>query len=234
MYPQTTCRIRRSKGGKLSNSDSFIDEVAEEVRRDKLYLYIRRYGWIAVLLVLLIVGGATFNEYRNGQTRAAAEATGDALLNALNQDDIPARAEIIAQIDTNGPAAAITSLLTAAMQEEAGDYAGAAETLGAMVTDGDIPDMYRDLATFKAAMLPSEDTVSRMATLEQLSQPGQPFRLLALEQLSYAQLEAKDTDAALATMRQVVEDASVSRGLQDRVQTLMIALGEPIPGSETE
>ena len=171
---------------------------------------------------------------RNGQTRAAAEATGDALLNALNQDDIPARAEIIAQIDTNGPAAAITTLLTAAMQEEAGDYAGAAETLSAMVTDGDIPDMYRDLATFKAAMLPSEDTVSRMATLEQLSQPGQPFRLLALEQLSYAQLEAEDTDAALATMRQVVEDASVSRGLQDRVQTLMIALGEPIPGSETE
>lgn len=218
----------------MSNSDSFIDEVAEEVRRDKLYIYIRRYGWLAVILVLLVVGGAAWNEYRKAQTRAAAEATGDALLEALNQDDMAARAEAIAQVEATGPAATVASLLTAATQEQAGDYAAAAATLDALASDGDVPEMYRDLAAFKSAMLPSDDAAGRMSALEQLSQPGQPFRLLALEQIAYAQLDAGDTTAAIATMRQVVEDAGVTRGLRERVQTLMVALGEPIPDAETQ
>ena len=45
----------------MSNPDSFIREVTEEVRRDRLYGYVRRYGWIAALLVLLVVGGAAWN-----------------------------------------------------------------------------------------------------------------------------------------------------------------------------
>ncbi len=221
-------------GAALSNSDSFLDEVAEEVQRDKLYGYLRRYGWIAVLAVLLIVGGAAWNEYRKAQTRAAAETTGDALLEALNQDDFAARADAIAAVDAQGPAVAVAALLTAATQEEAGDIDAAAETLAGLVTNADIPEMYRDLATFKAAMLPSDDPAARMIALEQLAQPGQPFRLLALEQMAYAKLEQGETDAAIADLRSIVEDAAVTRGLRERAQTLMVALGEPIPEPETE
>ena len=36
----------------MSETDSFIDEVNEEVRRDRLYGALRRYGWIAILAVL--------------------------------------------------------------------------------------------------------------------------------------------------------------------------------------
>ena len=42
----------------MSETDSFIDEVNEEVRRDRLYAALRRYGWIAIVAVLAIVGGA--------------------------------------------------------------------------------------------------------------------------------------------------------------------------------
>jgi fermentation-respiration switch protein FrsA (DUF1100 family) len=42
----------------VSDTDSFIDEVTEEVRRDRLFGLMKRYGWIAALAVLLIVGGA--------------------------------------------------------------------------------------------------------------------------------------------------------------------------------
>ena len=57
----------------MSNTDSFIDEVNEEVRKDRLFALMRRYGWIAILLVLLLVGGAAFREYRLAQNRAAAQ-----------------------------------------------------------------------------------------------------------------------------------------------------------------
>ena len=213
----------------MSDSDSFINEVTEEVRREKLYGYLRRYGWIGVAAVLLLVGGAAFNEYRAGQERAAAEATGDALLAALEVDDPAARAAAMAGIDTSGPSAAVALLLRAATLEEAGDTAGAAEVLGNLASNGDVPEMYRDLAAFKAAMLPTDDLAARKANLEALASPGRPFSLLAQEQLAYVALDEGDQAGAIAILEHIVEDAAVTRGLRDRAETLMVALGAPLP-----
>ena len=216
-------------GIKVSDTDSFINEVTEEVRREKLYGYLRRYGWIGIAAVLLLVGGAAWNEYRNAQARNAAEATGDALMAALEESDPAARAAAMAQIEGEGAAAAVTLMLQASTEYEAGDVAASAQTLSNVVTNPDIPEMYRDLAALKAAMLPSDDAAARRANLEALSQPGQPFRLLALEQIAYTTLAEGDTEGAIAIMRQIEEDAGVTRGLRERVQTLMVALGEELP-----
>ena len=37
----------------VSNPESFIQEVTEEVRRDRLYSYFRKYGWIPALIVVV-------------------------------------------------------------------------------------------------------------------------------------------------------------------------------------
>lgn len=218
----------------MSNNESFIDEVTDEVRREKLYGYLRRYGWIGVACVLLLVGGAAYNEYSKAQSRAAAQATGDALFDALEADTPEARAAALAEVTPTGESAAVTLLLRASTQEEAGDYAGAAETLNALAANPDVPAMYRDLGAFKAATLPTDDTDGRKAALETLSQPGQPFALLAQEQLAYLTLQSGDTDGAIAILRQIEEDAAVTRGLRERVQTLMVALGVPAPEPVTQ
>ncbi len=210
----------------MSNPDSFIDEVTEEMRREKLFGYLRRYGWVAVLVVLGIVGGTAWNEYRQAQDRAAAEAAGDALLAALAENDEGARATAMAGITASGNAAVITALLTASTQEEAGDIDAAAATLGAVATDSTAPAIYRDLAAIKSAMLPVGAPEARLAALEALAQPGQPFQLLALEQMAYLTLETGDQAGAVAILRRIAEDAAVTRSLSERVQTLLIALGE--------
>ncbi len=69
----------------MSNPDSFIEEVTEEVRRDKLFAMFRKYGWIGGLLVVGIVGGAAWNEWQKSQAMARAEGFGDAMLEALDQ-----------------------------------------------------------------------------------------------------------------------------------------------------
>ncbi|WP_322892109.1 MULTISPECIES: tetratricopeptide repeat protein [unclassified Yoonia] len=216
----------------MSNPDSFIDEVTEEMRREKLFGYLRRYGWIAVVIVLGIVGGTAWNEYRQAQDRAAAEAAGDALLAALAENDESARAAAMAGVDATGNAAVITALLTASTQEEAGDIDAAAATLGAVATDSTAPAIYRDLAAIKSAMLPVGAPEARLAALEALAQPGQPFRLLALEQMAYLTLESGDQPGAVAILRRIAEDAAVTRGLSERVQTLLIALGEDATDAE--
>jgi len=61
----------------LSQSDSFIEEVTEEVRRERLFALARRYGWIVVLALVLVIGGAAALEWRKAQARAAAQVLGD-------------------------------------------------------------------------------------------------------------------------------------------------------------
>lgn len=82
----------------MSDTDSFIDEVTEEVRRDRLYGYVRRYGWIAAIVIIGIVGAAGFNEYRRAQEEAKAQALGDAMLAALASDEDEARADALANV----------------------------------------------------------------------------------------------------------------------------------------
>ena len=105
----------------MSDTDSFIDEVNEEVRRDRFYFMLKRYGWIAVLAVILLVGGAAWNEYQKAQARAEAETLGDAMFAALSAEDTAARASAFEKIEATNPrAGAMLGLLTAAEQAEAG------------------------------------------------------------------------------------------------------------------
>jgi hypothetical protein len=52
----------------MSSPDSFVDEVTDAVRSDRLYAAFRKYGWIGVVVVLLVVGGAGYNEWQKAQS----------------------------------------------------------------------------------------------------------------------------------------------------------------------
>jgi len=218
----------------VSDTDSFISEVTEEVQRDKLYGYVRRYGWLAALFIILIVGGAAWNEYRKATATALAENTGDQILDALALNDLSERSAALANVKGEGEAFAVTALSTAAAQQEAGEIEAAAATLNGLATSSDVPQIYADLAAFKLALLDTGDDSTRRAMLEDLGQPGAPFNLLALEQLALLDLAAGDRATAVATLRSIIEDAGVTRGLRDRAQTLIVSLGEELEPSASE
>ena len=64
----------------MSDTDSFIEEVSEEVRRDRLYKVLRKYAWVGILAVVTIVGGTAYLEFQKAQARTEAEAVGTCLL----------------------------------------------------------------------------------------------------------------------------------------------------------
>ena len=212
----------------MSDTDSFIDEVNEEVRRDRLYGYLRRYGWIAVLAILLLVGGAAYFEYTKSRDRARSEALGDAMLAALATQDGAARAQALAGIEAETPAAAaVLGLLTAAEQTAAGENAAAVDTLNALAVDPDVPEIYRQIAQFKALTLPGDQMpeADRLIALEAMAQPGNPLRLLAQEQMALSEIRTGDTDAAVARYQSVLSDAEVTSDLQQRALQVIVALG---------
>ena len=217
----------------MSDTDSFIDEVSEEVQRDALYGYFKRYGWIALLLVFAIVGGAAYNEYNKAQATAAAQDAGDQLMAALSNDNAEDRATALEAVTLTGPAAAVAGFTKAAIAQETDDIDGARAALDAIALNADLPAIYRDLAAFKSALLPNDDSDARSAALTALAIPGAPFALLAQEQLALIQVEAGNTDGAIDALRAIAENAETTRGLRERAQTLIVALGGALDQDET-
>ena len=218
----------RDKGRFMSDTDSFINEVTEEVRRDRLFLMLKRYGWIGAVAVILIVGGAAWREYSQAQARSEAQAVGDAMTAALAADDASARAEGLASITSDSVGAqAVVDMAEAAALADAGEVAEAATILDTIATTADLPQVYRDIASFKSVILQADalPVEERRLRLETLAAAGGALQHLAAEQLALLDIEAGDTDAALARLNEIVASAGVSRDLQERVSQVIVALG---------
>ncbi len=217
----------------MSDVDSFIDEVTEEVRRDRLFLLLRRWGWVGVLAVVLIVGGAAFNEIRKARATSQAEDLGDAILAALAQNDSAERASGLANVPSSSAGGdAIVDMLLSASQSETGSTSEAVESLNSIAVQGDLPEIYRAIAAFKALLLQSDTlpAADRRQQFEALAAPGAPLRLLAEEQLALIDVSEGNVDAAIERLQAMRQDAEIGVDLQQRAAQLIVALGgEPEP-----
>ncbi|MGF6861350.1 hypothetical protein ABIE69_001922 [Rhodobacteraceae bacterium MBR-64] len=214
----------------MSNPDSFIDEVTEEVRRDKMFALMRRYGWIPVLIVVLAVGGAAINEWNKARNREDARAYGDAVLAAIGTEDAQARATALAALATDGDRAAIAGFLAATAAQQAGDTAAALAELATLAADNSLPQSYRQLAILKRVVIGGTDLPldERRAALQQLATPGQAYRPMAMEQLALLDIEAGNRDAAITRLHDILKEPNISAALQQRVSQAIVALGGEI------
>lgn len=221
----------------MSDTDSFIDEVTDEVRRDRLFSIIRRYGWIAALIVIGVVSGAAWNEWRAAQETAQAQALGDGIVDALEQDDAVARADALASLDAASQGGeAVRGLLLSAQQQAAGDRDAAIASLEAITRLDDVPEIYGQIAAFKMLVLQGDDLSAqeKRTAFSGLARPGVPLRMLAEEQLALIDISEGQIDAAIARLETILEDAETTSDLQQRASQAIVALGgslEPREGA---
>ena len=212
----------------MSDTDSFIEEVSEEVRRDRLYNFFRKYAWVGVLTVLTIVGGTAFLEFKKAAAKSKAEEVGSAVMKALEGSDEKERAKLLANIEvTNPEVKSIVAMLKAAEETTLQNYAAASKSLKAISEDLSTAQIYRDIAEFKFLLL-SHDRIDDSLLLtgfEELASAGNPFRLLAEEQIAIIKLKNRENDAAVAKLRSILEDAELTDTIRQRVTQLLISLG---------
>ncbi|MDF2232020.1 tetratricopeptide repeat protein [Albimonas sp. CAU 1670] len=213
----------------MADRDSFIDEVSEELRRDRMLTAWRRWGPWVVGVVVLAVAGAGVATWLDQQENAEARAAGASLIEAASIPDATERAEAFAsRAETLDPGPALIARLTeAGALVEAGDRAAAIEVLDAIESDGAADPLYRQLAGFKAALLRAVDLTpsERADALAAYVQEGEPFRMLALEARAAALLEAGDIEGARADVEAVLNDPMVSPSLRQRVGQMQELLG---------
>ena len=216
----------------MSNTDSFIDEVTDEVRRDRLFAAFRKYGWIGVVLVLVIVGGAAWHEWQKSQDTARAQSFGDAALAAL---ELPAttRGAAFAALPGDGEQLAIRELLVAANPEA--DKPGALAALDKVAGDAALPQVYRDLAVLRRVVLAGAEQplAARRTALQGVAVPGRSFRVLAEEQLAYLLIEEGKKDEAMTALTGLIQDQEAPQAMRRRLGLAITALGGVVPEAAT-
>lgn len=215
----------------MSNPDSFIEEVTEEVRRDKLFAVFRKYGWIAIVVVLALVGGTAWTEWSKSRAEARAQAFGDALIDALDQGTPLERREALAAIPTDGAQTALLKLIMASDPDE--DPAATLAALDAVAADATLPAVYRDLAALRRVLVGGADVplADRRTALQAIAAPGRPYRTLAEELLAYLLVEEGKTDEAIAAMTTLMQDQEASTALRGRLGQMITALGGTPPAA---
>ncbi len=213
----------------MSNTDSFVDEVTDALRRDRLFAAFRKYGWIGVVLVVLIVGGAAVNEWQKAANAARAESFGDVALAAMEKSDPAERMAALAAIPADEDQKAIQALLLSGSPE--GDKAASLTALDALLADASQPQVYRDLAVLRRVALAGSDQplADRRMALQGVAVPGRPFRTLAEEQLVYLLIEEGQKDAALTGLLALIQDQEAPAGMRRRLALVIVALGGTVP-----
>lgn len=213
----------------MSNPDSFIEEVTEEVRRDRLFKLFRKYGWIGGLAVIGIVGGAAWNEWSKSRAEARAQAFGDAIVDALDTGTPEERRAALGAVPADGAQTALLQLVLSS--DSQGDLAENLAALDKVATDTTLSPAYRDLAVLRRVLLAGTDMAlaDRRTALQGIAGAGSPYRVLAEEQLAYLLVEEGKTDDAIAAMIALLQDQAASNELRARLGQMVMVLGGTLP-----
>lgn len=212
----------------MSNSDNFVNEMADELRRDRLMGALKRFGWVAAVVALCIAGGAAWVGWQGRSDDAAARALGDRLLAALDAGTPEARRAALDGAEVEGQQAALVALMQASDPEQ--DKAATVGALDRVLADATLPAAFRDLAALRKVLVSGADMPvdERRALLQPLTGPGQPFRPLAMEQLAYLDIETGQTQAAIDGLKSLLTDQQSPPDLRQRASQVITALGGSI------
>ena len=212
----------------MSNTDSFIDEVAEEVRNDKLFALFRKYAWVGVLVIVSIIGGAAYFEYNKATNARIAGEAGDNLSAAINSEGVDA---LTAHLNGDVDAGFLAGFVLADRQRDAGDVDAARATLEGLRAKAPQSPRYQDLIALKTVFLPGTKLSDHEELITTLAGPGRPYRIAAEELLALVALEEGDNALAIERLTTLFQDASAPQSLRSRTSQLIVALGGEAPSA---
>ncbi|MES2905678.1 MAG: tetratricopeptide repeat protein [Pseudomonadota bacterium] len=211
-------------------SDLLLQEIDEELRREKAAAFWKRHGKLIVGIVLVfVVLVAGWRGYDSWQ-RSQQASDGDKLFSLLQQSGQQASNDTIKKLNdfaaksTKG-AAVLARFQSATDEARLGDAAAAVKSFDALSKDGSLAPQLRDLAAIRASMLLLEqsDADGVSARLKPLTKNENEFRHVARETLGLAAYSKKDLAGSARWFEALITDLSCPPATRNRGQ-MMIAL----------
>ena len=213
-------------------NETFLREVDENLRRDQLRDFGKKYGrWIitAAVLFLVVSGGwIWWQSYQHKQSEEQVEAIAQAYKDiALNQDAKASKA-LDPLTQSRSKAVRASALFTnAALAIEKGDTAKAATIYREIAADSALPQSYRDAALIRATALnfdklKPEEVVSRLAPL---AKPENPWYGSAGEMTALALIKQNKRQEAGRLFAALAADKTIPPNIRDRSLQIAGSLG---------
>ena len=218
--------------------DSFIREVEQELRSDKLKALWSRFGPAIIgAVVLVVLATASWEGWKYYSTQQS-NASGDRLLSAveaIERGDLTAAEATLAELQADGAGRydVLAAMLAASLSAES-DPAAAIAAFQTVASDTDTPPAIADVARIRAAYLLADhgDSSEIAALVAPLIVDGEPMRHSAREALGLASWREGDRDGAAEQFRTILADTAAPNGIRIRAEEMLAlhaALGGTIP-----
>lgn len=214
------------------NDPAFLREVDEELRREQLNTYWRRYGRLTVIgVAVLLIAFAAMLWWRHAQEQKrglAGEKFTQALLDLGQNKTAPATATLndLTGGGNKGYAAVAKLTLADAALTRKDDKAAAAQ-FGAIAADASVPQPFRDLALIRqtAVQLDTLPPATVVARLKPLAEAGGPWFGSAGEMVALSYLKMGKPELAGPLFGAVAKDNGVPNSIRGRAARMAGALG---------
>jgi len=218
-------------------SDLF-NEIDEEVRRDKvLDFWMRHRNALIALAVLIVLGTAGYNSWQK-HVRTKAEAIAARFEAAIEDSragrNADAEASLRGLVLDAPDGYKVLTRLRLASEEGKQDAAKGIVAFDALANDVSVPEVLRDLARYRAAVLASDtlDQAALSKRLEPLTVKIGPWTGLAQELIGLAAFKAGDFDGAGRMFDAIVIDRNAPTSLKQRVEIYLgLIRGGPVKTS---
>jgi hypothetical protein len=217
---------------KPDDGETFLREVDDELRREQMDRFVKRYGWAIVAAVVLVLAGIGGWIWWKERAAAAAEADGEALVTALvsleSGNRNAAAVPLAALAGSDRPGYRAAALFARANSETAAGNAPAAiATLRSIAANEEFDEAYRQAALIRQTQLefdslPPQQVVQR---LRPLARPGSAWLGSAGEMLGVAYLKMHRPDLAGPVFASVGRDESVPPSIRTRAVQMAGSLG---------
>lgn len=214
------------------DGETFLREVDEELRRDQMNRFVRRYGWAigaAFVLILGALGGVLWwKEHRQAAVAQEGETLTSAL-DSLEAGNRNAAAPKIAELQNSSvPGYRAAALFAQANSQIAANSIPAAiATLRGIAANEDLDENYRQAALIRQTQLefdglPPQQVVQRMRPL---ARAGGAWLGSAGEMLGVAYLKMHRPDLAGPVFATIGRDRNVPDSIRTRAIQMAGSLG---------